>query len=207
MHDMSHTDECWLGQVVYEGQTHLQAEDVPDGEGLQTSFASRTAVLADAQGLLTCYGVGEDGSANLPHAVVELCFTSSVRFLQPGLLLQARLLTSVCCRLAAGKNVETRVKILHHLLSPQCYGSLRLQECVRKLSWDDCSSDAVPVAFIARKISCNQGEERVKQDPLLTGSGFYGRPPQCAARQPSQAEEILGNEAKTGARCHQGGLG
>ena len=47
-------------------------------------------MLADAQGLLTCYGVGEDGSANLPHAVVELCFTSSVRFLQPGLLLKAR---------------------------------------------------------------------------------------------------------------------
>ena len=76
----------WSGQVSnFEA---LQAEDVPDGEGLQTSFASRTAVLADAQGLLTCYGVGEDGSANLPHAVVELCFTSSVRFLQPGLLLQ-----------------------------------------------------------------------------------------------------------------------
>ena len=66
----------------------MQTEDVSDSEGLQTSFASRTAVLADAQGLLTCYGVGEDGSANLPHAVVELCFTSSVRFLQPGLLLQ-----------------------------------------------------------------------------------------------------------------------
>ena len=63
---------------------------MPDGEGLESSFASRTAVLADAQGLLTCYGVGEDGSANLPHAVVELCFTSSVRFLQPGLLLKAR---------------------------------------------------------------------------------------------------------------------
>lgn len=50
-------------------------------------------MLADAQGLLTCYGVGEDGSANLPHAVVELCFTSSVRFLQPGLLLQVHLLS------------------------------------------------------------------------------------------------------------------
>ena len=45
-------------------------------------------MLADAAGLLTCYGVGEDSSAALPHAVVELCFTSSVRFLQPGLLLQ-----------------------------------------------------------------------------------------------------------------------
>ena len=132
MHDMSHTDECWLGQVVYEGQTHLQAEVVPDGEGLQTSFASRTAVLADAQGLLTCYGVGEDGSANLPHAVVELCFTSSVRFLQPGLLLQARLLTS-CCRLASKRMLEIRKQILHHLLSPQCCSLLRIQECVQKL--------------------------------------------------------------------------
>lgn len=65
---------------------------MPEGEGLESSFASRTAVLADAQGLLTCYGVGEDGSANLPHAVVELCFTSSVRFLQPGLLLKVRVL-------------------------------------------------------------------------------------------------------------------
>ena len=50
--------------------------------------ASRTAVLADAQGLLTCYGVGEEGGTSLPHAVVELCFTSSLRFLQPGLLLK-----------------------------------------------------------------------------------------------------------------------
>lgn len=66
----------------------MQAEDAGNGEGRQSTFASRTAVLADAQGLLTCYGVGEDGSANLPHAVVELCFTSSVRFLQPGLLLK-----------------------------------------------------------------------------------------------------------------------
>lgn len=88
-----------LGDLMDPPQTAsrvhvLQAEDVPDGEGLQTSFASRTAVLADAQGLLTCYGVGEDGSANLPHAVVELCFTSSVRFLQPGLLLQASFLSN-----------------------------------------------------------------------------------------------------------------
>lgn len=69
----------------------MQAEDDVEGEGSESSFASRTAVLADAQGLLTCYGVGEDGSANLPHAVVELCFTSSVRFLQPGLLLKVLL--------------------------------------------------------------------------------------------------------------------
>jgi len=45
-------------------------------------------VLADAEALLTCYGVGEESGAELLHAVVELCFTSSVRFLQPGLLLK-----------------------------------------------------------------------------------------------------------------------
>ena len=50
--------------------------------------ASRTAVLADAHGLLACYGVGEDGGTAPPHAVIELCFTSSLRFLQPGLLLK-----------------------------------------------------------------------------------------------------------------------
>ncbi|KAL3142086.1 hypothetical protein ABBQ32_004709 [Trebouxia sp. C0010 RCD-2024] len=50
--------------------------------------SSRAAVLADAEALLTCYGVGEESGAELLHAVVELCFTSSVRFLQPGLLLK-----------------------------------------------------------------------------------------------------------------------
>ena len=51
--------------------------------------ASRSAVLADAPGLLCCYGAGEvDGSATPPYAVIELCFTSSLRFLQPGLLLK-----------------------------------------------------------------------------------------------------------------------
>ena len=45
-------------------------------------------MLADAEALLTCYGVGEESGAELLHAVVELCFTSSVRFLQPGLLLK-----------------------------------------------------------------------------------------------------------------------
>ena len=54
---------------------------------------SRTAVLADAEGLLACYGAGEESDAALTHAVVELCFTSSVRFLQPGLLLPVRALT------------------------------------------------------------------------------------------------------------------
>jgi hypothetical protein len=51
--------------------------------------ASRSAVLADAPGLLCCYGAGEvDGGATPPYAVIELCFTSSLRFLQPGLLLK-----------------------------------------------------------------------------------------------------------------------
>ena len=49
---------------------------------------SRAAVLADANALLTCFGVGEESGTELLHAVVELCFTSSIRFLQPGLLLK-----------------------------------------------------------------------------------------------------------------------
>jgi hypothetical protein len=49
---------------------------------------SRAAVLADAEALLTCYGAGEESGAELVHSVVELSFTSSVRFLQPGLLLK-----------------------------------------------------------------------------------------------------------------------
>jgi len=53
-------------------------------------------VLADAEALLTCYGVGEESGAELLHAVVELCFTSSVRFLQPGLLLKVGF-SLVCC--------------------------------------------------------------------------------------------------------------
>ena len=52
-------------------------------------------MLADAEALLTCYGVGEESGAELLHAVVELCFTSSVRFLQPGLLLKVGF-TPVC---------------------------------------------------------------------------------------------------------------
>lgn len=59
--------------------------DAADDGYLSTS---RAAVLADAEALLTCYGVGEESGAELLHAVVELCFTSSVRFLQPGLLLK-----------------------------------------------------------------------------------------------------------------------
>ena len=66
-------------------------DHAPTDSQTDQAFASRDAVLADAGGLLTCYGVGEDSSAALPHAVVELCFTSSVRFLQPGLLLQVPL--------------------------------------------------------------------------------------------------------------------
>jgi hypothetical protein len=44
-------------------------------------------VVADADALLTCYGAGEELGLRPLHAVVELCFTSSVRFLHPGLLL------------------------------------------------------------------------------------------------------------------------
>ena len=64
-----------------------EVKDVDAGEELYLS-TSRAAVLADAEALLTCYGVGEESGAELLHAVVELCFTSSVRFLQPGLLLK-----------------------------------------------------------------------------------------------------------------------
>ncbi len=44
-------------------------------------------MLADAEALLTCYGVGEELLPTMTNAVVELCFTSSIRFLQPGLML------------------------------------------------------------------------------------------------------------------------
>ena len=64
-----------------------EVKDVDAAEELYLS-SSRAAVLADAEALLTCYGVGEESGAELLHAVVELCFTSSVRFLQPGLLLK-----------------------------------------------------------------------------------------------------------------------
>lgn len=40
-----------------------------------------------SQGLRTAYGVGELAGALLKNPIIELCFTSSVRFLQPGLLL------------------------------------------------------------------------------------------------------------------------
>ena len=69
---------------MQEHEEHHLKQESPDW-----SVVSRTAVLADAEGLLTCYGVGEDSTGQLTHAVIELCFTSSIRFLQPGLLLQA----------------------------------------------------------------------------------------------------------------------
>ena len=43
---------------------------------------------AGGQGLRIAYGVGEQAGSLLTNSVVELCFTSSVRFLQPGLLLK-----------------------------------------------------------------------------------------------------------------------
>ena len=66
----------------------LQEAKESDGGDDSYLSSSRAAVLADAKALLTCYGVGEESGAELLHAVVELCFTSSVRFLQPGLLLK-----------------------------------------------------------------------------------------------------------------------
>jgi hypothetical protein len=47
-------------------------------------------VLADADALSSCYGVGEVLLPDVLHTVVELGFTSSIRFLQPGLLLHGR---------------------------------------------------------------------------------------------------------------------
>ena len=59
-----------------------------------------SAAQADADALITCYRMGESGALKdakaakaagqtaLRHSVVELNFTSSVRFLQPGLLRQ-----------------------------------------------------------------------------------------------------------------------
>ena len=72
------------GGAAQEHEEQQLKQESPDW-----SVVSRTAVLADAEGLLTCYGVGEESTGQLTHAVIELCFTSSVRFLQPGLLLQA----------------------------------------------------------------------------------------------------------------------
>ena len=56
--------------------------------GAAVERSTREAVLADANALLACYGVGEESGASLTHAVVELLFTTSIEFLQPGLLLK-----------------------------------------------------------------------------------------------------------------------
>jgi len=54
------------------------------------SATCRTAVLADADALSSCYGVGEVFLPDSLSTIVELGFTSSIRFLQPGLLLHGR---------------------------------------------------------------------------------------------------------------------
>ena len=48
------------------------------GSALEQGRSSREAVLADANALLACYGVGEESGAELTHAVVELLFTTSI---------------------------------------------------------------------------------------------------------------------------------
>ncbi len=69
------------------------------GRPAELERRTREAVLADADALLACYGVGEQSDAGagaraggarrrLAHAVVELLFTTSIEFLQPGLLLR-----------------------------------------------------------------------------------------------------------------------
>ncbi|GMH45499.1 hypothetical protein BSKO_13456 [Bryopsis sp. KO-2023] len=45
------------------------------------------AMLTDAKALLTSYNIGDERF----HAVVELCFTSAINFLQPGMLLKGSL--------------------------------------------------------------------------------------------------------------------
>ena len=58
------------------------------GAAVEKERSTREAVLADANALLACYGVGEESGTTLTHAVVELLFTTSIEFLQPGLLLK-----------------------------------------------------------------------------------------------------------------------
>lgn len=58
------------------------------GATMEVVRNTREAVLADAPALLACYGVGEESGTVLTHAVVELLFTTSIEFLQPGLLLK-----------------------------------------------------------------------------------------------------------------------
>ena len=58
------------------------------GGTTETRAHNREAVLFDAPALLSCYGVGEQSGPTLTHAVVELLFTTSIEFLQPGLLLK-----------------------------------------------------------------------------------------------------------------------
>ncbi|CAD7696797.1 unnamed protein product [Ostreobium quekettii] len=65
------------GSLVYLCESH-KAPSAPKGE------KDTSPVLADAEALLTCYSVGAD----LVHAVMELCYTSSIKFLHPGLLMK-----------------------------------------------------------------------------------------------------------------------
>lgn len=58
------------------------------GAAVEVVRNTREAVLADASALLACYGAGEESGSTLTHAVVELLFTTSIEFLQPGLLLR-----------------------------------------------------------------------------------------------------------------------
>lgn len=76
-----------LGPPQRPGPTSSKGPSQDEGDYGHTT---RAAVLTDAEALLTCFGAGEDGSLpDMTAVIVELGFTSSVRFLQPGLLLQA----------------------------------------------------------------------------------------------------------------------
>jgi voltage-gated potassium channel Kch len=80
--------------VIYLARTARPVKSAQaTGAPVEQERSTREAVLADADALLACYGVGEasskDGPASeITHAVVELLFTTSIEFLQPGLLLQ-----------------------------------------------------------------------------------------------------------------------
>ncbi|GIM15032.1 hypothetical protein Vretimale_17907, partial [Volvox reticuliferus] len=150
--------------LVYLGHSERPAgprnSDLPSDSAMSSAAdygsTSQAGVQADAEALLTCYGVGEESAptisedsadecsmtteewARLPvsppysklgdgagagsdtggnpyasgavrgHSVVELSFTSSVRFLQPGLLLQGTSVWDESCSVAAAAAAPRR---------------------------------------------------------------------------------------------------
>ena len=128
MHAIEHTEEfVVIARVDNSAKMHYNIMRVSFQEAKEVEVdaaedgylsTSRAAVLADAEALLTCYGVGEESGAELLHAVVELCFTSSVRFLQPGLLLKVR--WNPCSRSACLIKVMTCSATYRQAVGDQC---------------------------------------------------------------------------------------